>query len=129
MMVLVFYFLVAVLAASAASGVVGLSLTNFIIGRFKTSDRAKKERLTNYRLSRFECFSPPDSGSLVWCSDPSAVSTCPPLVLASCRLGWWRFLFAFTPRPKVKTSPFTYSKKVRLAYSKPTLLRGLQCRR
>ena len=57
MMVLLFYFLVALLAASAASGVVGLSLTNFIIGRFKTSDPAKKERLTNYRLSRFECFS------------------------------------------------------------------------
>jgi hypothetical protein len=57
MMVLLFYFLVAVLAASAASGVVGLSLTNFIIARFKTSERAKKERLTNHRLSRFECFS------------------------------------------------------------------------
>jgi hypothetical protein len=57
MMVLLFYFLVALLAATAASGVVGLSLTNFIIGRFKTSDPAKKERLTNHRLSRFECFS------------------------------------------------------------------------
>jgi hypothetical protein len=57
MMVLLFYFLVALLAATAASAVVGLSLTNFIIGRFKTSDPSKKERLTNYRLSRFGCFS------------------------------------------------------------------------
>jgi hypothetical protein len=53
----VFYFLIAVVAAIAASGVVGLFLTNFIIGRFKISHRAKKERLTNHRLWRFEGFS------------------------------------------------------------------------
>jgi hypothetical protein len=56
MMVLLFYFLIALLAASAASGVVGLSLTNFIIGRFKTSDRAKKERLTNIACRALSVF-------------------------------------------------------------------------
>ena len=56
MMVLLFYFLIAAVAGVTAS-VIGLFLTNFIIGRFKTSDRAKKERVTNHRLWRFECFS------------------------------------------------------------------------
>ena len=56
MMVLLFYLLIAAVAAIAASEVVGLSLATFIIGRFKTSDRAKKERLTDHHLSRFECF-------------------------------------------------------------------------
>ena len=56
MMVLLFYFLVAVLAASAASGVFELSLASIIIGRFKTSGRAKKERLTNYACRALSVF-------------------------------------------------------------------------
>jgi hypothetical protein len=57
MMVLLGYFLIAAVAAVIASAVIGFFLTNIIIGRFKTSDRGKKERLTNHRLWRFECFS------------------------------------------------------------------------
>ena len=57
MMVLLGYFLIAAVAGVTVSAVIGLFLANFIIGRFKTSDRAKKERLTNHRLWRFECFS------------------------------------------------------------------------
>ena len=56
-MVLLGYFLIAAVAGVTASAVMGLFLTNFIIGRFKTSDRAKKKTLTNRRLWRFECFS------------------------------------------------------------------------
>jgi hypothetical protein len=55
MMVLLGYFLIAAVAAVTASAVIGLFLINFI--HFKTSDRAKKERVTNHRLWRFECFS------------------------------------------------------------------------
>jgi hypothetical protein len=39
MMVLLFYFLIAAVAGVAASAIIGLFLTNFIIGHFKTSDR------------------------------------------------------------------------------------------
>ena len=56
-MVLLGYFLIATVAAVTASGLIGLFLANFIISCFKTSDRAKKETLTNQRLWRFECFS------------------------------------------------------------------------
>jgi multidrug efflux pump subunit AcrB len=57
MMVLLVYFLIAAVAAVAASAVIGLFLTNFIIDRFITSDRAKKETPSTHRPWRFECFS------------------------------------------------------------------------
>jgi hypothetical protein len=57
MMILLGYFLFAVVAAVTTSAVIGLILTNVIMGRFKTSHRGKKERLTIHRLSRLECFS------------------------------------------------------------------------
>ena len=56
MMVLLFYFLIAAVAGVAATAVIGLFLTNFITEHFKSSDRAKKERLAT-RLWRLECFS------------------------------------------------------------------------
>jgi hypothetical protein len=55
MMVVLFYFIIAALAVVVASAISGLLLTNFIIGRFKTSDRAKIE--TAHRIRRFQCFS------------------------------------------------------------------------
>ena len=68
MMVLLFYFLIAAVAVVAASAIIGLLLTNFIIGRFKTYDRvsqginlvpcgAKMERHANHCSWRFEYFS------------------------------------------------------------------------
>ena len=57
MMVLLFYFLIAAVAAVIASAIIGRLLTNLIIGRFKTSDRAKIERHTSRRTWRFEYFS------------------------------------------------------------------------
>jgi steroid 5-alpha reductase family enzyme len=57
MMVLLGYFLIAALTAVTTSAVIGLFLINLIIGRFKSTDRAEKERLTNHRLWRFKCFS------------------------------------------------------------------------
>jgi hypothetical protein len=56
-MILLGYFLIAAVACVTALAVIGLFLTNFIIGLFKTSDPAKKETVTNHRLWRFECFS------------------------------------------------------------------------
>ena len=56
MIVLLGYFLIAAVAGVTASAVIGLFLTNFIIGRFKTSHRTKKERVTNHGLWRSECF-------------------------------------------------------------------------
>jgi hypothetical protein len=67
MMVLLFYFLIAVLTAVTASALIGWFLTN-LIGRFKTSDRlsrwvgslasgTREETHTNPRRWRFECFS------------------------------------------------------------------------
>jgi hypothetical protein len=68
MMVLFFYFLIAVVAAVTASALFGLFLTNLLIGHFKNSDRLsrwisfgasvmRKESHTNHRRWRFECFS------------------------------------------------------------------------
>jgi hypothetical protein len=54
MRVLLGYFLVAAVAGVSASAVIGIFFINFITGRFKPSDRAKRERVTNHR---FECFS------------------------------------------------------------------------
>ena len=42
MMVLLGYFLIAAVAAVAASALIGLFLTNFIIGHFKNSDRLSR---------------------------------------------------------------------------------------
>jgi hypothetical protein len=67
-MVLLGYFLIAAVAAVAASALIGLFLTNLLIGHFKNSDRVsrrksfvasgmKKESHTNHRRWRFECFS------------------------------------------------------------------------
>jgi hypothetical protein len=68
MMILLGYFLIAVVAAVSASALIGLFLTNLLIGHFKNSDRLsrwisfgasgmKKECHTNHRHWRFECFS------------------------------------------------------------------------
>jgi hypothetical protein len=68
MMVLLGYFLIAGVAAITASALIGLFLTNLIIGHFRNSDRIaqwinflasgmKKESHTNHRRRRFECFS------------------------------------------------------------------------
>jgi hypothetical protein len=68
MMVLLGYFLIAAVAAVAASALIGLFVTNITIGHFKNSDRVsrwkgfvaygmKKESHTNHRRWRFECFS------------------------------------------------------------------------
>ena len=68
MMVLLGYFLTTAVAAVAASALIGLFLTNLIIGHFKNSYRVfgwksfvasgmKKERHTNHRRWRFGCFS------------------------------------------------------------------------
>jgi hypothetical protein len=68
MMVLLFYFLIAVLTAVTASALIGWFLTNLIIVHFKNSDRVsrwigsmasgtRKETHTNPRRWRFECFS------------------------------------------------------------------------
>jgi hypothetical protein len=57
MMVLMFYFLVAAVALIGVSAIIGLFLTNFIIDRFTTSDRAKKETPSTHRPWRFDCFS------------------------------------------------------------------------
>jgi hypothetical protein len=56
-MVLMFYFLVAAVAVTGASAIIGVFLTNLIIDRFTTSDRAKKETPSTHRRGRFECFS------------------------------------------------------------------------
>jgi len=42
MMVLVAYFLIAAIAAAAASAIIGIVLTNLIVHRFTKSDRAVK---------------------------------------------------------------------------------------
>jgi hypothetical protein len=52
-----FYFLVAAGAVIGASAIIGLLLTNFIVDRFTSSDRAKKETPGAHRPWRFECFS------------------------------------------------------------------------
>ena len=68
MMVLLGYFLTAAVIAVAASALIGLFLTNLIIGHFKNSDLVsrwksfvtygmKKGSHTNHRRWRFECFS------------------------------------------------------------------------
>ena len=57
MMVLLFYFLIAAVAVIGASAIIGLFLTNFIIDRFTTSDRAKIETPSIHRACRFERFS------------------------------------------------------------------------
>ena len=68
MMVLLGYFLIAAVAAVAASALIGLFLTNLIIVHFKNSDRlsrwvgsvtsgTREETHTNPRPWRFECFS------------------------------------------------------------------------
>ena len=44
MMVLLSYFLVAAMAGVAASAMVGLVLTNVLIGRFEKADRQRKWR-------------------------------------------------------------------------------------
>ena len=56
-MVLLGYFLIAAVAAVTASAIIGLLLTNFIVDRFTSSDRAKKETPGAHRPWRFECFS------------------------------------------------------------------------
>ena len=67
MMVLLFYFLIAILTAVTASALIGWFLTNLIIVHFKNSDRlsrwirsvASGTRKETYspRRWRFECFS------------------------------------------------------------------------
>ena len=68
MMVLLFYFLIAVLTTVTASALIGWFLTNLIIVHFKNSDRVSRwigsvasgtrnETYTNPCRWRFECFS------------------------------------------------------------------------
>jgi hypothetical protein len=65
MVVLLGYFLIAAVAGIAASAMIGLFLTNFIVGRFKASDRVSRwinlvtsqAKMANHHPWRFGSFS------------------------------------------------------------------------